>query len=99
MTDLVFRPLARLDLLEIWEWIAEHDPAAAGRLIDRLEETCELIAGQPKIGRARPDLGPKTRSLPSGSYLVIYDPLPDGAEVLRIVHGARDIPALFSSGD
>jgi hypothetical protein len=29
------------------------------------------------------------------NYLVLYRPLPDGVEILRVIHGARDIPALF----
>jgi toxin ParE1/3/4 len=35
------------------------------------------------------------RSSPVGSYLVFYLPLPDGIEVIRVLHGSRDLDRLF----
>jgi toxin ParE1/3/4 len=29
-------------------------------------------------------------------YLIFYLPLPDGIDVIRVVHGARDIERLFA---
>jgi toxin ParE1/3/4 len=40
-------------------------------------------------------LEPKLRFIPVGSYLVFYRSLPDGVEIARILHGARDITAEF----
>ncbi|MGH9438287.1 MAG: type II toxin-antitoxin system RelE/ParE family toxin, partial [Terriglobia bacterium] len=30
-------------------------------------------------------------------YLIFYRPIRDGIEVVRVIHGARDIPALFET--
>ncbi len=30
-------------------------------------------------------------------YLVLYRPISEGIEVLRVIHGARDIESLFNS--
>jgi len=30
-----------------------------------------------------------------GKHLVFYRPVEDGIEILRVIHGARDIEALF----
>jgi len=38
---------------------------------------------------------PALRSLPVGNYLVFYLPLDDGIEVVRVLHGSREIDALF----
>lgn len=43
---------------------------------------------------------PALRSSPVGNYLIFYRPLPDGIEILRVLHGARDIAAiLFDEAD
>ncbi|WP_244443170.1 type II toxin-antitoxin system RelE/ParE family toxin [Bradyrhizobium sp. Ai1a-2] len=47
----------------------------------------------PRAGRAREDLAPKLRSFPVGNYLIFYVPVPDGIEVVRVMHARRDIDA------
>lgn len=49
----------------------------------------------PESGRKRPDLAPDLRSLPVGNQVIFYRPIPDGIQVIRVLHGARDIPAVF----
>ena len=49
----------------------------------------------PEVGRQRPDLAPNLRSLPAGNYVIFYRPIPDGIQLIRVLHGARDIPAIF----
>jgi toxin ParE1/3/4 len=46
------------------------------------------------MGRERPDLRAGLRSFTVGSYLIIYRPLADGIEVVRVLHGARDLAKL-----
>lgn len=46
-------------------------------------------------GRSREELAPGLRSLAFGRYVVFYMPLPDGIDVVRVLHGSRDIDALF----
>jgi len=46
-------------------------------------------------GRSRFDLSPELRGFPVGNYLVFYRPASDGIEIIRVLHGARDIPELF----
>ncbi len=87
---------AEADLLEIWLFIAEDSIRAADRLLDRFEETFHLIASQPRMGRSRAQLAPELRSFPVGDYLIFYEPLPDGIQVIRVLSGYRDIDSLFS---
>jgi toxin ParE1/3/4 len=44
------------------------------------------------------ELKPNLHSLAIGNYLVFYFPLTNGIDVVRILHGARDLEALFQSG-
>ena len=47
------------------------------------------------MGRSRDELSPDVRSLPFGRYVILYLPLADGIDVVRVLHSARDIEAIF----
>lgn len=95
MPRIVRGRAARNDAVSIWFDIAHHDLAAADRMVDRIDRKIALLAEHPKTGRSREELGPNMRSAPVGPYLIIYWPLADGVEILRIVHGARDLGRLL----
>jgi len=86
---------ADADLLQIATFIAEDKPDAARRLIDLIDEKCRLLASSPEIGWLRNDLSARLRSFPVGSYIIFYRPIEDGIEVIRVLHGARDLPSFF----
>lgn len=96
MPRVTRRPLAEADIIEIWDYIADDSLAAADRWVDRLDEQFRLLAAQPMMGRARDELAPGVRSFPFGRYVVFYVPLDDGIDVVRVLHGARDIDAVFN---
>ena len=91
------RPQAEADVLEIWIFIAEDSVDAADKWVDTLDEKLALWATQPMIGRARDELFPDMRSFPFGRYVVFYAPLIDGIDVVRVLHGSRDIDTNFGS--
>jgi toxin ParE1/3/4 len=97
MPRVLRRPLAGVDIGDIWEYIAEDSIDRADAWVDRLFETLQLLATQPGIGRARDELLPQLRSMPFGRYLVFYLPLADGVEVIRVLHSERDIDAAFGN--
>lgn len=96
MARVTRRPLAESDILEIWQFIADDSVAAADRWIDELDEKMALWATQPMMGRARDDLAPGLRSLAFGRYVVFFGVLADGIDVVRVMHGARDIDHTFT---
>jgi toxin ParE1/3/4 len=63
---------AEEDLIDIWLYIAQDNPAAADRLLDTLEEKGWLLAENPKLGQARPDIAEDFHHLPVGRYLMLY---------------------------
>ncbi|HYH39722.1 MAG TPA: type II toxin-antitoxin system RelE/ParE family toxin [Azospirillum sp.] len=87
---------ARTDLEEIWWYVAQDSVAAADRLIRAIDETFRRLSEHPAMGRSRESLQPNLRSHPHGSYVVFYRPVDGGIEVVRVLHGARDIDAAFS---
>ena len=100
--DVVWRPQARDDLLDMYAFVARTNPAAADRLYDRLREKTTLLATQPRIGQRRPDIRPSVRIPVERPFLILYETHPDtdhGAidrvEIVRVVHGRRELTRLF----
>ena len=86
-------PQAELDLFAIWDFIAADSTRAADALLSRIEAAFDMLAGAPFAGRARADLRKDLRSFPVGNYIIFYVPVSDGVEVVRVIHGHRDIDA------
>ena len=89
--EIVRRPQARLDLIEIWGFIADDSEAAADRMLDRIEDVLRMLRDRPLAGRQRPELAQELRSFPVGSYIVFYLPLPNGIDLVRVRSGYLDI--------
>lgn len=83
---------ARQDLIEIWNHVAADDPAAADRLLDRLDAACSSLVEFPYLGPNRDDIRPGLRYLVNGHYLILYRVIAHRIEIVRIVHGRRDLP-------
>jgi toxin ParE1/3/4 len=96
MARVTRRPQAAVDILDIWDFIAEDSMADADHWVDRLDEKLRLWSTQPLIGRIRPELAPEIRSMPFGRYVVFFLPLQDGIDVVRVLHSSRDTDAEFS---
>jgi len=82
---------ARADLSEVWLYIADRDRKTADRVLDEIERVCQLIATHPKMGRERPEILPGLRSFGIMSWTIFYRVDADAIEVVRVLHGARDI--------
>ena len=95
MAQVLLTTAAEESRIDIWRHVAEDSPDAADRLLERIDEKCRLYATQPKMGSPRPDLGREVRCFLVGNYVVIYRPIEDGIVVLLVIHGARDISAIF----
>lgn len=95
MVRVIRRPLAELDILEIWDFIAEDSITEADLWIDRLDEKLLLWATQPMMGRSRDELASGLRSFAFGRYVVFFLPTPDGLDVVRVLHASRDINEHF----
>ena len=95
MTGYIVSRPAQRDLEEIDAYISADNPPAADRLLDTFRRTFELLATTPAAGRLRPELGPSIRSLPVRSYVIFYRQTEAGVELVRVLHGRRDIRPAF----
>jgi len=97
------RPEAWLDIEEAIRYLNEEDGAeTAVRFYRRVRQTFKELSRQPGLGRPRRDLKPPgVRSWrvanPFQNWLVFYQITEPGLEILRVKHGAMDLPALFKS--
>lgn len=89
-------PEADDDLDQIWEYIARDNVAAADRTDQRLHDEMHKLAEMPGLGHRRPDIDQRFRVWKVYSYLVIYLPDATPLEIVRVIHGARDLPAILN---
>ncbi len=96
MSEVRFARAAEADLDEIWRYIAERNRAAAATLVRRIELSLKRLAENPLLGESWDHrvAGLKRFSL-VGNYVAYFLPQVNGIEVARIVHGARDVDAVF----
>jgi plasmid stabilization system protein ParE len=90
MGRVVLRPHAESGLRKIWLDIAVDNERAADRLYWRIMNKISLAADQPLMGSPRPELSPNARLLVEGRYVILYEPMNDGIDVISIVPGMRD---------
>jgi toxin ParE1/3/4 len=98
MTNVLLTPEAERDLEEIGDYIAEDNPARAVSFIQEIRDQCNKIGNAPLAYAARPELGEDIRSCPHGRHYVIFflvDVTDRSVLIVRILHGARDLPSLF----
>jgi len=100
------RPEARRDLLEISEYllIESGSEAVSARFLAAVESTLSLLAEHPLIGTryvAVPvDLAGLRAFVVSAfpHYMVFYLPVDKAVDVIRVLHGARDLARLLEEG-
>jgi len=86
---------AERDLEAILDYLDRHSPRAAERLVSQLDEKCRLLGQFPGMGRARDELAAGLRSLVVEQYIVFYRLTSDAVQVVRILHGRRDIESIM----
>jgi toxin ParE1/3/4 len=90
---------AEADLDQITDYYSATSPAAGLRVLNAIEARCRQLANHPRMGRARGDLAPGVRSSAVHQYVIFFLATDGGIDVLRVLHGARDIgPDMFDNG-
>ena len=99
-------PAANRDLDDQAEYLTVHQSLQMGlRFYRAAEETFRLIARNPALGKRAECRSPFLQGMRMlvlkqfPSHLVFYRSTGEGIEIVRLLHGARDIEAIFVSGD
>ena len=92
---LVFTPRAEQDLEAIGDYIAADNPKRAVSFVRELRQQCQRIAQNPLGYRLRSELAKGLRSCAHGHYVIFFEAKPEDVVIVRILHGARDLPAVL----
>ncbi|UZJ44453.1 type II toxin-antitoxin system RelE/ParE family toxin [Marinimicrobium sp. C6131] len=95
MLEVEVSPKAEADLLDIWLYIADDQPANADRFLDKLKEKALKLGEFPDLGRDRPELAEGLKSFPVERYNIYYRVTDTELVLVRVLPGARDIETLF----
>ncbi|MBZ5540558.1 MAG: type II toxin-antitoxin system RelE/ParE family toxin [Acidobacteriia bacterium] len=74
------------------EYIAEDNPAAAGRVVQRILRAVDLLKENPAMGRAGRVAGTRELVVADTPYIIPYRVRGDAVEILRVFHAARKWP-------
>jgi toxin ParE1/3/4 len=68
---------------------------AATQLIKKIVKRFALLRDNPFMGRQQDHLLIDLRSFPVKGFLVFYQPSEDHVDILRVLHGSRDVERIF----
>ena len=92
---LAFTPSAEQDLEAIGDYIGADNPQRAISFMQELCEQCQRIARNPLGYQPRPELAAGLRSCAYGHYVIFFEVAAQEVAIVRVLHGARDLPAVF----
>lgn len=100
MPQYQFTPEAADDLFDIWSFIARTSVTAANRVEEAIHGACALVADSPELGRVRKELTDLPVRFwlvqPYQNHFIVYDPRTKPLHIVRILHGARNLPFILS---
>jgi toxin ParE1/3/4 len=99
MSRYVINILASRDLSEIANYFAENSLEAGDHFFRAFNRKCQQLVAFPNSGKSYETIRPDLRGLSLEGYVIFYRILDDGIEILRVVNGRRDFPALFEESN
>ncbi len=77
---------------EVIDFISIDSPSSAESMAGRIEQSVRLLAERPHLGRPAPEsVQTHMRWLSVPPYVIFYFASQDALEVVRILHGARQL--------
>ena len=95
---VIWRAIAEADLTEAHFYIGTDSPEVAEQLLDAIGEAVALLLENPQAGSPRAFQSPRAQGVrswaPQGfpNHLLFYKVSGDNIEIVRFLHGARDLP-------
>ena len=93
---VVFAPQAQRDVQAIYaDLVREAGFLVANRQLARIRQNIENLSAFPEMGPCRTELGVNRRMLVIRPWVAIYRVGTHEVGVIRILHGARDLPRVL----
>jgi toxin ParE1/3/4 len=88
---------AQQDLRGIWRGMAEFGSLEnADGVLQVIQKKFKMLVQFPSSGRTREELGEGLRSFPARDYMIFYRIGEAQVEIVRVIHGRRDIESIFA---
>jgi len=96
-TTVRWSPEARADLFEIWSYYRnEASESVADKIVHGIVERTRQLAEFPLTGRTRDELRAGLRSLAASPHVIFYRVRSEVPEIVRVLHGRRDLDEIFA---
>ena len=96
MKRVIISPAAAKDLEDIRAFIAQDSVRNADRVVREIRRAFQKLAKMPGMGHLREDLASeRVRFWTVYSYHIIYRADVKPLQIMRVIHGARNIEGLF----
>lgn len=101
MKRYIVAPEAEQDLDDIKAYLTEEGGVRVARyVLKQIKDAVDFLSRTPGAGHNREDLtSAAVKFWAVYSYMIIYKPVPRPIEIVRIVHGSRDMGRLFPPGE
>ncbi len=98
MNRFVLTEPARRDLDQIKSFLLDKaGPTITRRVVKDIRAALKLLGKQPRVGHVREDLtGRPVKFWPVYSYMIVYDPETEPIQILRVLHGMRDVEEILN---
>lgn len=95
MSNLIISPSASRDLNP--DYFLEVNLVAGEKIFQEFNQKCQKLVRFPNMGRSYAQIRDDLRDLPLDGYIILYNIIDDGVEILRVVNGRQDLESLFSN--
>ena len=98
MKSFVLTRPAERDLDQIKSYLVEKaGPTIALRVLKDIRMDMALLGKEPDAGHVRDDLTDRPLKFwPVYSYLIVYNPEPKPIQIIRVLHGMRDVASILT---
>ena len=103
MGKVIKRPIVIKDLIELATYIANGNLDVSDNFLLTAERTFVNLGNFPMLGKScrfkHPDLANIRQKAIKGfeNYLIFYQLIEDGVEIIRVIHGSRDIENILEA--
>ena len=92
MLQIEWMSTARVDLLQILDYIAERNEPTANRLFERIEQDLEHAAEHPYLFRSSQRVQGMREIVTHPNYIIFYQVTATSIKVVTVVHARREFP-------
>ena len=95
MNRFLITVAASRDLEEISSYFLEKNVEAGELFVEGFHKKCQQLARFPYLGRSYSQFSQNLRGIPLMGYIIFYQVIEDGIEIVRVISGYRNLSDIF----